>query len=255
MIEVAARAAREPRVAGDSVPRYELDRWRSEFGVVAGITGRDGDFDLRLGTRGGAGMVQERWARLQRAAGPGFRAVAVSRQVHGTAVAIYETASAGLLVGQGVDGHVTGQRGLLLAVTVADCVPVYLAHPASGTVGLLHAGWRGTAAGILEAGISKLCEAARGVPRDLIIHYGVGICGVCYEVGPEVWEALTGRRPAGRSPIDLRALLAARAAAVGVRHMTVSEWCPACEPERFFSHRRSAGQAGRMVAYVGIPMA
>lgn len=252
---VASRAARETRVADHSVPRYELGPWRREFGVVAGITGRDHDFDLGLGTREPAAGVRERWALLQTAAGPGFRGVAVGRQVHGTAVAIYETASPGLLVGEGMDGHVTGQRGLLLAVTVADCVPVYLAHPPSGTLGLLHAGWRGTAAGILEAGISKLCEVAGAAPADVVIHYGVAICGACYEVGPEVWEALTGRRPAGPSPVNLRALLVARAGTVGVRRMTVSRWCPACEPDRFFSHRRSAGRAGRMVAYLGTPMA
>ena len=78
----------------------------------------------------------------------------------------------------------------MLTVTVADCIPVYLAAPRHGGIALLHAGWRGTAAGILERGVEILSSRVRCEPFDIIMHCGVGISGDEYEVGSEVMEGL-----------------------------------------------------------------
>jgi len=140
---------------------------------------------------------------------------------------------------------------LLLTVSVADCIPVYLVDPEARVMALLHAGWRGTAARILARGVETL--VAHGAdPARLAMHAGVGICGACYEVGSEVMEGC-GLPAPGDGPwhIDLREVLAGQARALGLGQVSISTLCSAHDSESFFSHRRSRGTDGRMVAYLG----
>ena len=244
----------EHRLPAPDVPLFELEPWR-EMGFRAGITGRDGDFDLGLFAGGPARSVLGNWLRFAASMRPAFPAIAVAHQVHGSKLLEHAERGTGWLVREGFDGHLTSRAGLLLTVTVADCIPVYLAHPPSASVALLHAGWRGIASGILEAGIQALCSASRCQPREIVMHCGVGICGDCYEVGHEVIKELTGRSVREAERIDLRTVLAERAFQAGVRDVTVSSWCSAHDTGSFFSHRRSRGLDGRMVAYLGVPLA
>ncbi len=145
--------------------------------------------------------------------------------------------------------------GLLLTITVADCIPIYLAVPDKGAIALLHAGWRGTAAGILECGLDVLKRYAFASAGDIVMHCGVGICGNCYEVGSEVAEKLGEPRRDRSAHVDLRGILAAQAAELGVGAVTVSPWCTAHDRAQFFSHRASGGADGRHVAYLGRPIA
>jgi YfiH family protein len=243
-------------VAGEP-PRLELARWRDELGLLAGITSRGHDagpgFDLGLWSEAPVGEVMRRW-RLFRSALPGFSTVALGNQVHGTAVRTVG-ASGGWLQVEGVDGWITTSPGVLLTVTVADCIPVYLAVPGRG-IGLLHAGWRGTAGGILAQGVAALVTAAGASVSDVIMHCGVGICGDCYEVGSEV-VAGCGRTAHGAGPwhLDLREVLAQQASALGVGAVTRSTHCSAHGRPTFYSHRASRGADGRMVAYLGMPEA
>jgi YfiH family protein len=240
-----------------TVPRYELSDWRTRYGVVAGITAR-GDtpgrgFDLGLWGDAPAGEVMSRWRAFRRADSR-FTAVVLGNQIHGTLVSRVE-ATDGWMQLDGVDGWVTTRPGILLTVTVADCIPVYLLAPGRG-IALLHAGWRGTAGGILRVGLAAL-EDATGVSRDeIVMHCGVGICGMCYEVGSEVLLGC-GAPLEGPGPyhLDLRERLATEAATLGVRRITVSDWCSAHDRSTFFSHRASRGSDGRMVAYLGLPSA
>lgn len=239
------------------VPRFELTDWRERFGVVAGITGRgDGPgrgFDLGLWTDAPVGEVMSRW-RAFRAAEPGFAGVVLGNQVHRTEVAWHERA-AGWMQIEGVDGHATDAPGVLLTVTVADCVPVYLIAPRQRAIALLHAGWRGTAAGILDRGLRLLAAHTGCSPTDVAMHCGVGICGACYEVGPEVLEGFALRGD-GTGPwhLDIRERLTERAAELGVGEVTRSPWCSAHHHDLFYSHRASRGTDGRMVAYLGFPV-
>ncbi len=257
MTQATNRELREEAVPGSTVPRYELDDWRREFGLVAGITGRRGDFDMKLGPRPGTASqtVKIRWQSLLKGFGSAFDGVAVSRQVHGTRLGMQNRPSRQLDIQEDIDGHVTCQPGLLLAITVADCVPVYLLHPGSFSLALLHAGWRGIAAGILDAGVEKLCEVAHATPQTVVMHCGVGICGSCYQVGPEVVEAVGGAHVDGPESLDLRDTLVSRARDLGIRRVTVSPWCTAHDRGDFYSHRASGGRDGRMAAYVGRPAA
>jgi copper oxidase (laccase) domain-containing protein len=241
--------------AASTIPLYELPRWRARHGVVGGITGRGGGpepgFDLGLWSAAPVGQVMTRWRTFRRSI-PGFDAVVLGNQVHGTTV---ETAGAGRgwIQADGVDGWVTTRAGVLLTITVADCIPVYLVVPGRG-VSLLHAGWRGTAGGILEVGLERLLTVTGAEPGDVLMHCGVGICGGCYEVGGEVVTAC-GEAAEGPGPwhLDLRERLARSARALGVGGVTVSGWCSAHDRPSFYSHRASGGVDGRMVAYLGMP--
>ena len=154
---------------------------------------------------------------------------------------------------EGIDGWTTTARGILLTVTIADCIPVYLIAPDRG-VALLHAGWRGTAGGILGRGVELLTSTTGCSPSDILMHCGVGICGACYEVGSEVVVGCGGQA-AGPGPwhLDLRDRLHDQADELGLSRVTTSAWCSAHDRTFFYSHRASRGADGRMVAYIGMP--
>ena len=242
------------------VPRFEVPGWRECFGVAAGITGRgdggSGDedegrgFDLGLATDAPIAETLGRWREFRRA-DPAFGFVVLGHQVHGAEV-MAVGAGRGWLQVDGIDGWITTAPGTLLTVTVADCIPVYLVAPKRG-IALLHAGWRGTAAGILERGISALAKAAEVEESRIVMHCGVGICGMCYEVGSEVMAGC-GLPADGPGPwhLDLRAHLLDRGRRLGLAAMTTSSWCSAHHRDRFYSHRASGGADGRMVSYLGI---
>jgi len=232
------------------IPRYEVPGWRERFGVAAGNTGRD--FDLGLWTERPVGEVMRRWSAFQ-AAEPGFSATVLGHQVHGASVAVHQ-GGAGWIQLPGIDGHVTTSRGVLLTVTVADCIPVFLVDPVRQAVALLHSGWRGTAAGILPLGVQRLREVAGSTTEDIVMHCGVGICGVCYEVGSEVMSGC-GIAVEGPGPwyLDLRQVLVEQGRSLGLSDISSSGWCTAHDTDRFYSHRASRGRDGRMVAYLGFP--
>jgi polyphenol oxidase len=226
---------------GDRVPREPIDDF-APYGIWAFTTTRAaGSFS----THGAepAGEVTARWAALQDDLAPAGPRFATAAQVHGSRVVVHGTGWEGWLRVRAADGHVAVDRGTGMAVTIADCVPVFVAHPAGATA-LLHSGWRGTEARILERGIDAL--ARRGFsPRELLIHLGPAICGACYEVSAEVFRRLTGRAVDAPATVDLRALIAGHARAAGVRHVSTSPYCTRCDNGRFFSHR--AGDAGRQL--------
>jgi YfiH family protein len=259
MIESAARDLAEVRLPG-AVPRWEVPGWRERFGVVAGATGRGGagdgpsGFDLGLWTHQPVGEVSARWREFL-GTEPGFPAAVISHQVHGTTVAWHGGGSQGWTIRSGLDGHATSSAGLLLLVTVADCVPVYLVDPVSRTCALVHAGWRGVAGGILSVAVNLLSQLGSVAPGNLVMHCGIAISGRCYDVDDQVASACGRSAPAGRkSHLDLRGVLAEQGNVLGVGEVTVSRHCTAMASVDFFSHRRSGGKDGRQVAYLGFPV-
>lgn len=237
------------------LPLWDLTGWRGRFGVLAGITGRGDDtavpFDLGLWTGQPVGDVMARW-RLLRSAFPEFPDQVMAHQVHGSRVLWHQHAS-GWTIHDGADGHATGSAGVLLLATVADCVPVYLVAPRRRAIALLHAGWRGTAAGILEEGVRLLNQRAGVEPEELVMHVGVAISGPRYQVGREVVDALGGTADgAGPWYADIRTRLTEQAQQLGVGEVSRSSHCTATEADQFFSHRRSGGSDGRMIAWLGL---
>ena len=242
-------------LAEHGVPFYAVTNWADRFPwLFAGITHAGSGpepFDLRLfGEPASSGAV-ERWRGLLEASA--FETIVYARQVHETRIVVHEGVGKGLREAEGAaDGHATSSSGVLLAVTVADCVPVYLFDVDTRAVALLHAGWRGTAAGILECGIKLLGQRWRCAPARLLVHLGPAICGGCYEVGPEVFRALGVEAQQQAAPVDVRGVLARQARAAGVppESVSVSGLCTLCGDMNFFSHR--GGRSERQVAVLGI---
>jgi YfiH family protein len=235
------------------IPLLEHPEWaRSMPWLEQGITwrGDGGTFDLGLAGETPVGVALGRWRAVRAALG--FQGVVHSRQVHSGAVQVHSHPVDGIQLGEGVDGHATCLPQVLLTVSVADCIPVSIVDPERRAIALLHAGWRGIVAGILEAGLARLAHQFGSRPQDLRVHLGPAICGDCYEVGPEVWEALGLERPAGPRPIDLRTVAARRLLRAGVTAASVSRSasCPRCDGATFFSHR--GGSSGRQMAILGI---
>jgi polyphenol oxidase len=230
------------------LPDREIAEPIAELGLLAFTTTRSaGSF----GTSDDAPVrdITARWSALRSALSPVAARLATASQVHGSRVVTHGDGWAGWLRVDEADGHATAVRGSALAVTIADCVPVFLAHP-GGAVALLHAGWRGTAAGILSEGILVLSRLG-APPEELVVHLGPAICGDCYEVSPDVHVQLTGRPTDAPSCVDLRGILAAEAESRGVSRISISESCTRCGDRRFFSHR--AGDSGRQLAVIALP--
>lgn len=157
------------------------------------------------------------------------------------------------------DALITAERGVALAVQTADCLPVVLAG--GGVVGIVHAGWRGLAAGILEKAVRLLSVQFGVEPVDLEAVIGVGVGPCHYPVGPEVVTALTnqlGPLPGAASDgrVDLQACARKALLKAGLlsERLRVLPGCTACNPI-YHSYRRDGPQAGRQWAAVVLPPA
>ena len=183
----------------------------------------------------------------------GVRGVVFLDQVHGTEVAVVDAVpAAGERDRKGSDAAVTALPGVALAVLTADCVPVLLADPRAGVVGVAHAGRVGAAAGVLETTLAAMTELGATV-GDCEVLLGPAICGACYEVPAamraEVDAVLPGsacRTRKGTPGLDLRAGLRGRLAALGVAKVGVDPRCTAEDPD-LYSYRRDR-RTGRLAA-------
>ncbi len=172
------------------------------------------------------------------------------RQVHGVV-----TVPAGAAAGAQADASFSREKNEICLITVADCMPVLLAHDAGAGVAIAHAGWRGLAAGVIESAIDAL-----GLPADRLLAWlGPAIGPRVYEVGEEVREAFLERdaraesafvptRP-GHWRLDLYAVARQRLRARGVSRISGGGFCTYFQPDRFFSYRRD-GASERMAAAV-----
>ena len=156
------------------------------------------------------------------------------------------------------DAIIASTTGLTCAVLTADCLPVLLCDDTGGHVAAAHAGWRGLAAGILEATVAGL-GAAGVAPSRLLAWLGPAISGAAYEVGTEVREVVLASDPGaavgfaanarGRWQMDLPGLARRRLATLGVQRVYGGELCTHGDPARFFSHRRD-GSCGRQATLI-----
>ncbi len=198
-------------------------------------------FNLGLMTEDDPGAVRANRAALARRFGVAF---AYGRQVHGTRVAVASTATdAGAPLTE-ADGHVTATPGVAPLVLTADCLPIAVAGERA--VAMLHAGWRGLAAGVIGEGVRTLRELGSEGPLRAAIGPGAGVC--CYEVGEEVHAALgaVAASEAGGGNADLKSAASHQLASAGVTEVHDVGLCTiCCAPGLFFSHRRDHGLTGR----------
>jgi YfiH family protein len=190
------------------------------------------------------------------------------RQVHGARVvriAAVDASEEG--PEHAADAAVTTAAGVACTVQAADCLPVLLAAPHGRAVGAAHAGWRGLAAGVVEAAVAAVSSAAGCAPREISAWLGACIGPDAFEVGADVLDAFgvdaddtaPGTSSAARFRArgdrkwlaDLAGLARDRLAAAGVVQVGGGRWCTVAEPTRFFSYRRD-GATGRMAAAIWI---
>jgi YfiH family protein len=223
---------------------WEQPGYVVRFTIRAGGVSEGPYASLNLGRRTNdlPGNVDENRRRLCEEIGAEPEALAFNRQVHSTVV---RRATHG---GRGMegDGLWTDEPRLPILAFSADCVPIAIART-DGTraLAVLHAGWRGLAAGIVEAGVRSLA----GGPTAAIVGPAIGPC--CYEVGGEVSERFDSDLTR-EGKLDLWSATERNLRAAGVEHVERVDLCTACHPELFFSHRRTGGVTGRqgVVGYV-----
>jgi YfiH family protein len=168
------------------------------------------------------------------------RPLAFAKQVHGTRVITVDAATDAGAIAE-ADGVATASTDLVALVLTADCLPVALAS--TNAIAMVHAGWKGLADGVLEAGV----EALRALDPDGAIHAAIGpAAGVCcYEVGDEVAARFPDEPRRADRRIDLKHIAARRLRAAGVEQVQDVGRCTMCEPDVFFSHRASGPVTGR----------
>ncbi len=231
--------------------------WFDSAGLVHGFSTRKGgvsappydSLNLGLNTGDDPQAVEENVRRFCGAAGIRRGRIAFTKQVHGDSV----QAAGAPGVYPDTDGLVTDTPGLVLAVQVADCVPVFLYDPFRRAAGIAHAGWKGSSLHIAAKTVRRLSEAFGSRPGDLQACIGPSIGPCCYEVGAEAAD----RFPSGYlkgNKLDLwgynhQTLIDEGIAAENVQ---VSGLCTGCHREWFFSHRAEGGKTGRMMAVIGL---
>lgn len=179
------------------------------------------------------------------------------------------------------DALITRQRGVALALSTADCVPLLFYDPVTEAIGVAHAGWRGTARGIAAATVAALHERYGVHPADLLVGLGPSIGSCCYEVSEEVRQLFLGRQEFAELPTEerFRSLVAESAVFETVEladgaslrldlwetnrrqlllcgltpaHIELPEVCTSCSRDRFFSHRAEQGRTGRFPAILAL---
>ena len=170
-----------------------------------------------------------------------FAQLATLKQIHSSSCVAAE-GRAGIL-GEG-DALLENTPGSIVAVKTADCIPVLLVDERTRSVAAVHAGWRGTAAGIAGRAVEAMRERFGTRVKDLHAAIGPGIGKCCYEVGPEV-AAQFGEQ--GRAHLDLTAVNRRQLEEIGVTPSQIyaSNLCTMCRPEEFHSFRRDREAAGR----------
>ena len=231
--------------------------WQQHFavelnGARAVFTTRRGGFStgpyasLNLGrfTADSQDAVERNRHRLEREAGQRLTFV---RQVHGTRVHVRSAPADGAQPEEG-DGQVVGRRGLAPVALTADCLPVALG--CDGAAAMLHAGWRGLAAGVVAEGVKALREVADGQAIAAAIGPGAGAC--CYEVSEEVHRQFAADATIARrgDNLDLKAVARRQLSAAGVEVVHDISMCTMCSPSLFFSHRREKGLTGRQAGVI-----
>lgn len=283
-------------VCWQPIPGWDLPWLWSGFSTRMGGRSRaycaeDAEGELNLGFTqedDPAAVLKNRRLLAQAVTDGAETPLATMRQFHSNLIARAGAEDAGRERPYRADGILTNEPGLLLAVQVADCIPVLVADRRRRVIGAFHAGWRGTVRRIVETGIGRMRLEFGCRPEDLMAAIGPGVGPCCYAVGEEViseFESqflygrellhevystdpvrnkypmlfLTQRAP-GHSDIgpqihlDLVEANRRQLLDAGVRAKAISivGGCTACHPELFYSHRASHGHAGRMMGVIGI---
>jgi YfiH family protein len=167
------------------------------------------------------------------------------KQIHSDVALIAEHAGC---LGEG-DALVAGAPGVAVSIRTADCFPILLADPETRAVAAIHAGWRGTAAGIVASTLARMRREFGTDPQHVYAAIGPGIGRCCYQVGAEVARQF-GMQQAGN--LDLAVENRTQLTRAGVKPERIEQvgGCTFCNPAQFFSWRRDHDRAGRMISFI-----
>jgi polyphenol oxidase len=203
---------------------------------------------------------------------PGDWELAGCWQVHGSDVRVVHTSEEAKPAenqrGETIfcDVIVSDAKGVLAGVKTADCVPILLGDPVTGAFAAVHAGWRGTLATAVLAGVERLAKEYDAKPEHLRVAIGASAGPCCYEIGSEVIEAFSNRFPGGEklftptrpghAMVDLLQANRAQLESAGVlpERIHIAPICTMCRTDLFFSYRKEKrlhGKVGRLMAVVG----
>ncbi|MBR3714844.1 MAG: peptidoglycan editing factor PgeF [Clostridia bacterium] len=206
--------------------------------------------------------VRENISRFCRTIGSTDKALVTASQIHSANVHTVDSSDRGKVLPD-MDGFVTREKGIPISVSIADCAPILLEDSDNRVVAALHAGWRGTVAGIAAEGVRKMCALGCD-PKNINAAIGPCIHKCCYEVSKDFLEAVTDIRGKdfalrhitesanGKYCADITSMNGEILLESGIpfENISVSGKCTSCESELFFSHRASKGQRGAMKAVI-----
>ncbi|MBP1737163.1 MAG: hypothetical protein H6Q60_1044 [Oscillospiraceae bacterium] len=252
------------------------DGFTAAGGVCHGFSTRAGGVSegpwasMNLGFSRGDDLsrVQENYRRFLDAIGYQDDRIIMNRQTHGNIIRLITSAdgSRGLSppTEEG-DGLITDVPGMLLVVFTADCIPILLYDPERRVVAAVHAGWRGTAAGIVSHAVERMTSVFGCHPEQILAAIGPGIGQCHFETHEDVPNALTEAlgasvfpfiqtRPAGKFNVDLKGINADLLERAGLwkSHIAVSDVCTACHPDQYWSHRVHGTDRGSQAAMIAL---
>jgi polyphenol oxidase len=259
----------------DGVEVFHMAALEAAGGVAAFFTGRrggvstrwDGGLNWSISIGDDPGYVAENRRRTLAILGLTPERSVIAGLVHGNRVVAVSGAAPGPgpRVIPDCDALITDEKGLALIVTAADCVPVFLYDPVRRAVGAVHAGWRGTVAGICAEAVAAMARTYGSCPGEIIAAVGPSIGPCCYEVDDVVAAPLTSyygelaancltpvSGKAGKYMLDLWEANRQDLLRAGVGNAQISGACTACGVDRLFSHRAEAGTAGRGAAVIAL---
>ena len=155
---------------------------------------------------------------------------------------------------------ITRERGLILAIFTADCLPIFIYDPQTPAIGIVHAGWRGTIAGITKLTLAKMVQEFKTDPENCLVAIGPSICATCFKVAPDVADQFRAENPQIVMPtetgyqVDLGAFNAHLFQTGGVKpeHVFRTDLCTSCRRTEFFSYRAEGGTSGRMMGIISL---
>jgi len=237
--------------------------FRSFAGLQCLVSTRPGGFSqgdyagLNLGMHTGdqSSSVRKNRNFFFRGLGLSEQQVAFGEQVHSARVRRVDQAG----IYQQTDALITAEKNVFLAVLIADCFPVFLFDPGSAAVAVIHAGWRGTQAGIIENTLEKLKADLAVSAGRITAAIGPGLQSECFEVRKDVYELfaphyLSVHPAADKRYLNLRQVIVDKLLQQGVPQEQI-EWsseCTFCSAEKFYSFRREGKHSGRMMGIIGI---
>jgi YfiH family protein len=178
------------------------------------------------------------------------------RQVHSRQVLIIDGQSAAETAGRDADGLLSARADVVLSVTVADCLPIFLVDRGSGAFGIVHSGWRGT--GIVADALLLLAERFGSKPREVTAVIGPGIGSCCYTVPRDRAAQFVSRygtasvvEDGGPPRLDLRAANLVLLEESGVQDIGVFSDCTSCTPSLGSFRRQGPAEFSLMLAWIG----